>query len=136
MDNALRNEVRARAGNRCEYCRIHQDDFPFFVFPIDHIIDRQHRGETVLENLALSCPACNAHKGPNIAGIDPLSNQLTPLFNPRSDRWSEHFEWTGAFLAGMTDVGRSTVDVLAINHPDNLLLREALIDEGVFPPVE
>ncbi len=46
MDSALRLLVRTRAGNRCEYCRIHQDQDPFFTFPVDHIIARQHRGLT------------------------------------------------------------------------------------------
>lgn len=134
MDLALRNQVRDRAGNRCEYCRIHQDDFPFLTFPLDHIEALQHNGETVSENLALSCPPCNSHKGPNIAGRDQITRQLVPLFHPRTDTWVDHFEWNRAYLIGKTPIGRTTVDVLAINNPDSLLLREALIDEGVFPP--
>ena len=134
MDENLRNEVCRRAGNRCEYCRIHQDQFPFYTFPIDHVIARQHRGATVLENLALSCPNCNLFKGPNIASIDPVSGELVPLFNPRKERWVEHFAWVGTTLVGLTPVGRATVELLAINHPERLLLRESLMDEGVFPP--
>ena len=38
MDARLRTQVRDRAGRRCEYCRIHEDDDPFFTFPIDHVI--------------------------------------------------------------------------------------------------
>ncbi len=46
MDAALRRLVRERAGNRCEYCGIHQDQDAFFTFPVDHIIARQHGGKT------------------------------------------------------------------------------------------
>lgn len=134
MNAGLWNQVRQRAGNRCEYCRIHQQDDPFYTFPVDHVIARQHRGETVFENLALSCYRCNLHKGPNIASVDPVGKEIVALFNPRRDIWTQHFEWSGAVLIGRTPQGRATVELLAINHPDHLLLREALIEEGVFPP--
>jgi hypothetical protein len=51
------------------------------------------------------------------------------LFNPRTDRWHEHFEWAGAALVGLTAIGQTTVHVLAINEPDSLAVREALIRE-------
>jgi hypothetical protein len=80
------------------------------------------------------CPFCNYRKGPNIAGIDPASGQVTRLFNPRRERWSAHFAWNGPALIGKTAVGRTTVHVLAMNHPDRVELRRLLIDAGVFPP--
>lgn len=134
MDAALRELVRKRAGDRCEYCRIHQDQDSFFMFPVDHIIARQHGGLTDADNLCLSCFRCNSHKGPNIASLDPETGELVRLFHPRRDDWSEHFEWNGALLAGHTAIGRVTVALLAINHPEYVLLRESLIDEGSFPP--
>jgi len=134
MDAALRRLVRERAGNRCEYCGIHQDQDAFFTFPVDHIVARQHGGKTAADNLCLSCYRCNSHKGPNIASIDPDSGGMVRLFHPRRDDWSEHFEWQEALLAGRTPIGRATVKLLAVNHPDYVLLRESLIDEGTFPP--
>jgi len=133
MDDALRSYVRARAGNRCEYCHIHQDHDPFYAFPIDHIIAQQHRGTTSTENLALSCLRCNSRKGPNIASLDPEGGGLVPLYHPRHDTWSDHFEWNGPRLVGRTKVGRATVELLAINQPDAVFLRQTLIEEGVFP---
>jgi hypothetical protein len=133
MDSVLRHQVRERAGNRCEYCHIRQDHDPFYTFPVDHVIAKQHGGLTTADNLALSCYRCNAHKGPNIASIDTETGELVPLFNPRRESWSGHFEWNGAILSGRTPIGRATVALLAINHPDYVLLREALIEEGVFP---
>ncbi len=53
--------------------------YPTVPFPIDHIIAQQHGGPTVLANLALSCLHDNSHKGPNIAGLDPLTKELTKL---------------------------------------------------------
>jgi 5-methylcytosine-specific restriction endonuclease McrA len=74
--------VRERAGNACEYCRMSQSARRF-KFPIDHIIAQQHHGPTTLENLALACGRCNRHKGPNLAGVDPLTGRVISLFNPR-----------------------------------------------------
>jgi hypothetical protein len=124
--------VRYRAEGRCEYCRIPQSALPL-PFQIDHIIAEQHEGETVLDNLALACPHCNRCKGPNIGGFDPDSGELVRLFHPRADVWAEHFEFEGARIAGRTAIGSATVQVLAMNAPDLLLLRLELIKEGIWP---
>jgi 5-methylcytosine-specific restriction endonuclease McrA len=79
---ALRRKVQERAGGRCEYCLVHNDDM-LFAFEADHVIAEQHHGETVLENLAWACPMCNRYKGTNISSIDPATNEIVPLFNPR-----------------------------------------------------
>jgi hypothetical protein len=84
--------------------------------------------------LCLACAVCNAHKGPNLSGIDPTSGQLTRLFHPRKDAWDDHFRWSGAVLMGLTDVGRTTIDVLAINSADRVAMRRLLTEAGLFPP--
>jgi hypothetical protein len=112
------------------------DEFDPLPFCIDHIISQQHHGLTIETNLALSCFNCNSYKGPNIAGIDPYTSQLTRLFHPRVDDWLDHFEWNGAILMGKTPVGRTTIDVLNINDPPRVEHRRHLIEEQVFPPLE
>jgi hypothetical protein len=99
MTPTLVHLVWQRAGDICEYCHMPQQFDPL-VFQIDHIIAQQHNGPTLAENLALSCFADNHHKGPNIAGIDPDSGRMERLFHPRTDAWSDHFEWRGAILFG------------------------------------
>ena len=84
MKRGLLRQLRQLAGDRCEYCRLPTAYDPL-PFQVDHIIAQQHGGETVIENLAWSCLHCNKHKGPNIAGIDPVSGQLVPLFHPRNN---------------------------------------------------
>jgi HNH endonuclease len=133
MDEGLRRFVRERARSICEYCRRPQSrsDLPF---AIDHIIARQHGGPTVAENLAFVCQHCNSHKGPNIAGIDPVLSRMERLFHPRRDRWEDHFEWAAHELVGITAVGRTTIVVLAMNDDFMLRLRATLLLEGEFPP--
>jgi hypothetical protein len=102
-------------------------------FVLDHIIARQHGGTAETGNLALCCLFCNRFKGPNIASIDPVTRRMSRLFHPRRDVWSEHFEWEGAILIGKTVVGRATIQVLAINDPNYVDVRNSLIREGLFP---
>lgn len=73
-------------------------------------------------------------KGPNLAGLDPRTGKIVPLFNPRRQLWRRHFRFAGARIAGRTQIGRATVVVLAMNAPDRVELRAALIAAGVFPP--
>jgi len=133
MIESLDQRVRIRAKHRCEYCKV-PASISELTFPIDHIIAQQHHGQTTFENLALSCPHCNNQKGPNIAGHDPQSRRLTRLFNPRRQRWSAHFRWQGPILDGLTAVGRTTIYVLDMNHPDRVELRRLLIEVELPPP--
>ncbi len=129
MNRELVRQVWLRAGNRCEYCQLAAQFYPG-VFSVDHIIARQHRGASELSNLALCCLHCNARKGPNIAGIDPLTGELTRLYHPRDDAWLEHFAWIGDEIAGISAVGRTTIFVLGMNEPDFMAVRAELSREG------
>jgi hypothetical protein len=127
----LENLVRTRAGGRCEYCRW-PESLSDLTFHVDHVVAQKHGGRTADFNLALACVHCNIHKGTDLTGIDPVTGRVVRLFDPRTQEWSEHFGWAGAALTGLTDVGRTTIRVLQMNHPDFLGLRSALMAEGVF----
>lgn len=130
MDEALRQLVRTRAAQRCEYCHLEQKQAPFAHFHIDHIVSRQHGGSDDSENLTLACHHCNLHNGPNLTGVDPESGQITPLFNPRKEIWNRHFALRGILVVGLTSIGRITVRVLAMNAPDRMQLRAELQNTG------
>src|SRR4051812_29659483 len=130
MDAALRQWVKERAGDRCEYCRLRQRDEEDSPFHVEHIIARQHGGTDDADNLALACCWCNAFKGPNLASMDPDSGGLTRLFHPRRDTWAEHFRREGAQIVGKTDVGRTTAWLLQFNAADNLAQRTLLLELG------
>jgi hypothetical protein len=126
----MRERVRIRAENRCEYCRLGQEHEAETPFHTEHIIARQHGGGDEFENLALSCCWCNAIKGPNLASLDPDTGKLTRLFHPRRDTWQEHFLREGAYIRGATDVGRTTAWLLQFNAQINLDQRAMLIELG------
>lgn len=127
----LSQQVAHRAAHRCEYCQLPAEFHPA-PFQVDHIIARQHGGDSSLNNLALACIHCNRYKGPNIAGMDPLSETLQPLFHPRRQIWEEHFRWEHALLVGRTAIGRATIRTLQCNAEDMLELRRELL---VAPPL-
>jgi hypothetical protein len=117
--------VRTRASNRCEYCQLPQEDSPLAPLHIEHIIPQKHGGSDDLDNLALACIDCNLHKGSNLTGIDPETNEVMELFHPRLQEWSTHFAWDGISIVGLTAIGRTTVRVLAMNSDDQLALRSS-----------
>jgi hypothetical protein len=133
MKAALIRLVWRRAKSCCEYCQMPQecDRTPF---EIDHIIADKHKGPTVASNLCLICFYCNSFKGSDISSLDAITRKLTPLFNPRRHKWSRHFRWEGPYLVGRTAIGRVTIELLKINDPFRVELRDELIEEGLFHP--
>ncbi len=97
---------------------------------MDHVRARKHRGRDTLQNCCWACAYCNSFKGSNAAGYDPDTDELVPLYNPRSDRWDDHFTWRGPGLVGKTPVGRATIDVLRINQPGRVEHRRLLVSTG------
>ncbi len=131
IPNKLRLLVINRAKERCEYCLIHQK-YSIYSHEIDHIIPMKHGGKTSQENLALSCLACNRHKGSDFATIDLTNNEIVPLFNPRQQKWSEHFKLNNAEIKGLTKIGKGTVRLLQFNTENRLIERQLLIRKNLF----
>ena len=130
MDAATRQRARQRANQRCEYCHLPQSAAPFLSFHIEHIRASQHGRDDALDNLALACPDCNRHKGPNLSSIDPDTQQLVPLFNPRTDLWDECFDLEGPVIVGRNPVGRATARLLAMNDDIRVEMRAELRTTG------
>ncbi len=128
MNAAARRLVWGRAGQRCEYCRLHQNDEPYFRFHIEHIVAHQHRGSDDLTNLALACHHCNQRKGTNLSGIDAQTGKVVRLFHPRLQQWVRHFRMAGFRIVGRTQCGRVTVALLDMNARDRIELRKAGTD--------
>lgn len=133
IPKSLRTKVVARSKSRCEYCQIPTEG-QIAWFPIDHIIPRNQNGETCLENLALSCPRCNGHKWAFDQAADPKSGAEVSLFNPRTQKWDDHFRWNcdgSLSIEGQTPTGRATVDRLKMNDPEILEIRSLLAELGI-----
>jgi hypothetical protein len=128
----LRRLVRARARGVCEYCLLHEDD-TYLGNAVDHIISEKHGGQTVEDNLAFSCQPCNRRKGTDVASIVPGEGSVVRFFNPRRDKWSEHFALVGFEIVGITPVGEATARILDFNGPGRIEERQALIEKGRFP---
>jgi hypothetical protein len=126
--------VSERANNCCEYCHLNQEDHAY-PYHIEHIISQKHEGETEIDNLALSCPTCNINKGADIASNDPLTGEITRLFNPRSQEWDTHFHinFESALIEALTAKGRVTIRLLKMNSQEQVPLRKMLIKAKRYP---
>lgn len=129
----FRRLVLERSGNRCEYCLIHSDD-TIFGCQVDHIISENHFGVTNTDNLAMACAFCNRFKGTDIGSIAVSTREFTRFFNPRTDRWNEHFRFDQFQIASLTPIGEVTLAILQFNHVDRVLERQVLHLDGRFPP--
>lgn len=132
---ALRQAVIERADGRCEYCQTWQAIV--VEMEIDHVLPESAGGRTEADNLCLTCVGCNGFKLAFQHGPDPETGVLAPLFNPRSDRWEEHFRWSddGTHLVGLTAVGRATVARLQMNRPRMVEARRLWVLAGWHPPM-
>jgi hypothetical protein len=128
-----RRLVIERAGQRCEYCLLHQADAALFDHEVDHIIAEKHGGLTTDDNLAFACFACNRYKGSDIASIDHHTAKVTSLFNPRQQVWTDHFALEGPTIVPLTAEGRVTERLLRLNIEQRLRRREELIVLGRYP---
>ena len=125
----LRREIRARAGGRCEYCLM-LEVFLLAGCEVDHIVSRKHGGATEPSNLAFACARCNRAKGTDIGSIHPANGQFTRLFNPRLDRWNEHFVVKEGQIIGLTPIGEVTITLLRFNEVERILERLLLQQAG------
>jgi 5-methylcytosine-specific restriction endonuclease McrA len=127
----LRAAVMRRADMRCEYCLIHQDD-AVFAHEVDHIISRQHGGETIDGNLAYSCMVCNRYKGANLSSIS-VSGDLVRLFNPRLSNWEDHFRLDEAVIQPLDPIGEVTARLLRLNAAERVVRRRILQQLRRYP---
>jgi len=125
--------VRERAADRCEYCQMHQS-LQGATFHVEHILPGSLGGPTTAENLAWCCPSCNLKKAVRIEVLDSQSGQMVPLFHPRKDRWSDHFQVNEFRLIGLTAIGRARAEALGFNDPRRVLIRQSEGRFGLFPP--
>lgn len=133
ITNEQRQIIHELAGDCCEYCRVAKDE-RLSKFQLDHIIPIKHGGKDKTDNLCLACLKCNSFKGPNVAALDPMTGEATKLYNPRRQRWDEHFQINpDATLIGISPEGRATIIVLNINEESRVKHRQMAMVLGDYP---
>lgn len=134
VSKALRTKVIRRARGLCEYCQTAQ--MIVLEMEVDHIQPESKGGPTIESNLCLACAGCNGFKSDAERAIDPQTRQIVSLFNPRTQNWASHFEWSpdGTHLIGLTPTGRATIERLRINRDMVVKARERWVKAGWHPP--
>ena len=137
---ATRELVRERANARCEYCRLPYEEFAAATwFVVEHIRPQSefHEDDPLRddpENLAWACPRCNGYKLNKTQAIDPETKELCTLFDPRKERWEDHFvAQPSGLIAGRTPKGRATREALQLDAPCRVLNRKLLVNRRKWP---
>lgn len=135
ISQAVRDRVAALAGYRCEYCLTSQE-VSGGQMQIEHIVPLSQGGSSEESNLCLAWAWCNSYKWANTQGRDPVSEQMVPLFSPRTQDWSEHFRWSedNTLVVGQPPVGRATVATLRMNNEYIVPARRHWVEAGWHPP--
>jgi hypothetical protein len=134
----IERSVRKDAKNRCGYC-LSPQHLVMARLEIEHIIPISKNGSNDESNLWLACPICNRYKSDKTTGIDPETGEIVKLFNPRTQKWYDHFYWTedGVQIIGKTPTGRATVKTLHLSDDgDALEVRSYWVLAGWHPPKE
>jgi hypothetical protein len=135
LSEIIKERVRQRAKNRCEYCLSNQE-YILGRLQIDHIQPVAKGGTNTEDNLCLACELCNQYKWTQTEGIDSESGEVAPLFNPRKQEWKENFVWTsdGTKIIGITACGRATINALRLNNNLAIIVRKNWVQAGWHPP--
>ncbi len=128
----LRRFVQLRARDVCEYCLIHHSD-TYLGCQVDHVISEKHGGLTIEDNLAYACTFCNRSKGSDLGSISEFTRQLVPFYNPRKQKWFEHFQIRGTTIEAITPTGEVTARILGFNMIERQFEREELIRLERYP---
>ncbi len=126
--------VALRAKHRCEYC--HAPEIIFnSPFKIEHITPLKLNGTNSHSNLALSCRSCNRYKSSHISSTDIETQSDVPLFQPRNNRWSQHFtvDIESGNILGLTAIGRASIVLLKMNSGTQVIARKQWMFLDIFP---
>ena len=125
--------VQARAGNRGEYCQMHES-LQGATYHAEHILSRSRGRDSTLKNLAWACPSCNLHKSDRQSLIDEASAAEVEMFDPRRHTWKDHFQLASYEVIGLTEIGRALILAFHLNSPKRQRIRQAEELFGLFPP--
>ncbi len=141
ISDEIRQIIRERAKYICEYCHS-SERLSANRFTIDHVIPKSLGGSDEINNLALACRRCNERRYNFVAGLDPETQAIVLLFNPRQQKWEDHFVWIeeGVVIEGITPIGRATclrLDLNDMRYLESDSIRETRrfwIKTGLHPP--
>ena len=130
----LRRQVTEDAGHRCGYCQT-DETLSGIPLTLDHLVPVAAGGPTTRDNLWFACRPCNEFKATQTQATDPQTGETASLFNPRTQDWRVHFEWSAdqTEIQGLTPTGRATVVALQRNRPILVRARRRWILAGWHP---
>lgn len=132
--NPLYPRVAKRARGRCEYCGA-PERLQSSLLEVEHVFPQSRGGSNEPDNLALACRACNLRKQDRTEFLDEVTGSAAAIFDPRKNKWSEHFEFDPdtCFVHGLTPTGRATVALLDLNNAQQVRARSIWVQLRTYP---
>ena len=131
----IREEILKQATYSCEYCKS-AEEYTASKLELDHIVPESKGGTDDSHNLCACCRNCNSSKLTAQTAIDPETSEQVILFNPREQKWHEHFAWSDNYtqIRGLTACGRATIERLKMNRSITVKARLRWRQAGWLPP--
>jgi hypothetical protein len=131
----LKRRTRRRARGICEYCQS-SSELTGHEFTVDHVVPESQGGKTIFQNLCWCCFWCNSYKQSRTQAVDTRTGRTVTLFNPRTDKWEEHFRWSrdGSRILGRTARWRATIETLRLNRSVLVRARRVWVRHELHPP--
>ena len=61
-----------------------------------------------------------------------MNGEIVKLYQPRRDRWRDHFQFQSGEISPLTSIGRVTVRLLQLNRSERVAIRRVLEQAEVF----
>ena len=95
---------------------------------LDHYLVLEH-----IMRLAKIHARRRRNKGADVGTVLLPGNNFVRFFNPRLDKWEEHFSLNDGQIQALTLIGAATIKILDFNHFERIIERRALIKDGRYP---
>lgn len=107
----LKEDLLVLSCYKCAYCECFVNNESNYV-EIEHFEDKDHNPDKVLDwdNLLPSCKRCNGSKSNHDVIKDPIVNPFISI--PQNEFYFKHYRFKGKH-----SIGRTTENVININHP-------------------
>lgn len=135
ISRETKDKIRREAKNRCGYCLLPQEIVSMDL-EIEHLRPIADGGTNDEVNLWLACRNCNGFRHAKTHAADPQTKTKILIFNPRTQNWNEHFEFSAdnTEIIGKTACGRATVIALRLNYRQAVNARKFRVAAGWYPP--
>lgn len=126
----LKKDLLKTSNGKCAYCECKVDEESKYM-EVEHFEDKHSNPDKVVDwdNLLPSCKRCNASKGSHNVTVEPI-------VNPYETDPKLHLGFKLYRIKALSDVGQNTIDVLALNNFDRVMIKRIEVGEIIQDSID